>query len=548
LKDLVNNLSKPKREFCVGGPIPKEGYYALKDRPEVGKIIDKIEKGRYFVIYAARQTGKTSLILEVIEKSRDDDRYLPLYLTFQDFSDSLDEEEFYLRLAEMLLFDINVRLEEKGKESEILEHECHSQQSFVELLQNLHQQIPYHLCMFIDEFEGIPQKVLDGFLHTLRAIYLRKQTSEKYDILHSVGVIGVRSISQMTFARTSSPFNIHESISIPYFTGEQVKELLMQYSEETGEVFSEEVINFIADKTGGQPYLVNLVAKILTEEVKPYSENRPITLSDAETAYMKMLTMRGNTNLDSIRRRIREMKNQERLMSIITRGNVRYNPNDEILEELITFGIIHEKDGYCVISNPTYAHTIIYSYMPWNNGTPEEFFPEGYRPVIDTDGFIRPHKVIENFQYFLPKVDPKFYFPEETPLEIVPHYFLLGQFDILAYHVGGHARAEVHQGHKRMDIVVFEKKGKKTVIECKIWRGPAYQNEAREQIVDYLAHENLSSGYLVFFNHRENASYFFSTVDIFEKTIYEYIIPLPERLSYEINIDRMRHDYTRRMK
>jgi hypothetical protein len=168
--------------------------------------------------------------------------------------------------------------------------------------------------------------------------------------------------------------------------------------------------------------------------------------------------------------------------------------------------------------------------MPWNNGTPEEFFPEGYQTVVDSDGFIKPHRVIENFQYFLPKVDPKFYFPQETPLEIVPHYFLLGQFDILAYHVGGHARAEVHQGHKRMDIVVFEKSGRKTVIECKIWRGVAYQQEAREQLVDYLVHEGLSMGYLVFFNQSQQVSYLFSTVELLGKTINEYIIPLPQRL------------------
>jgi len=534
LKDLVNNLKKPKREFCVGGPIPKEGYYVLRGRPEIGKILDKIEKGRYFVIYAARQTGKTSLIQEVVGKLEDDDKYLPLYLTFQDFSDSLDEEAFYQLLAEMLLFEVEVRLEEKGKESEILEHECHSRQSFVKLLQNLHQQISYHLCMFIDEFEGIPQKVLDGFLHTLRAIYLRKQTSERYNIIHSAGVIGVRSISQMTFARTSSPFNIHESISISNFTTEQVKELLMQYSEETGEIFPEEVIEFVSDKTGGQPYLVNLVAKILTEEVKPYSGSRPITLSEAETAYMKMLTMRGNTNLDSIRKRIKNEEIKSRLISIIYKGDVEYNFDDEVLEELTTFGVIQEKDGYCVISNSAYAHTIINAYKPWDNGPIEQHFPNGFSTLFDPEGFIKPHPVIENFQYFLPQVDPRFYFPEGTPLEIVPHYFLLSQFNILSRHVGGHARAEVHQGHKRMDIVVFEKGGKKTVIECKIWRGPAYQDDAKEQLVDYLVHENLSSGYLVFFNHRENASYSFLKADVFGKAVYEYIIPLPERLSCEV--------------
>lgn len=534
MKELANKLKKPKREFCAGGPIPKEGYYALKERPEVGKILDKIEKGRYFVIYAARQTGKTSLIQEVVEKLKYDDKYLPSYLTFQDFSDSLNEEEFYQQLAEMFLFEISIGLEEKGKDIEILERECRSQQSFVKLLQNLHKKIPYNLCMFIDEFEGIPQKVLDGFLHTLRAIYLRKQRNERYNILHSVGVIGVHSISQMTFARTSSPFNIHESISISNFTTKQVSELLMQYAEETGEVFPEEVIEFTTDKTGGQPYLVNLIAKILTEEIKPYSEERPINLSDAETAYMKMLTMRGNTNLDSIRKRIKDERIKSKLLSIIYRGNIEYNINDEVLEELITLGIIQEENGYCVISNPAYAHTIINAYKPLNNGTIEQYFPDGLSPLFDSEGFIKPHPVIENFQYFLPQVDPKFYFPEGTPLEVVPHYFLLSQFNILSRHVGGHARAEVHQGQKRMDIVVFEKRGRKSVIECKIWRGAAYQDEARRQLVDYLVHEGLSSGYLVFFNHREDASYSFSMVDVSRKNVYEYIIPLPKRLSWEL--------------
>jgi AAA+ ATPase superfamily predicted ATPase len=546
LNNFDKHLSKPERNFCAGGPIPKEGYYVLRDRPEISEIVDKVEKGRYFVIYAPRQVGKTSLIQEVVQKLADDSEYLPLYLTFQDFGKNINEEEFYQQLARILLREIDIALREKGDSKnhrpEVEIGKCRSEWSFSELLETLHEQIPYHLCLFIDEFEDIPQDVLDGFLRTLRGIYLRKQRDESYNILHSVGVIGVRSISQMTFARTSSPFNIHESISISNFTTEQVRELLMQYSSETGEVFSEEVIEFIADKTGGQPYLVNVVAKILTTEIKPYTETRYITISDAENAYMKMLTMRGNSNLDSIRKRIREANNRKRLMSIITRGNVRYNPNDEILEELITFGIIQDKDGYCVISNPAYAHTIIYSYMPWNNGTPEEFFPEGYQPVVDVDGFIKPHPVIENFQYFLPKVDPippfpplkkegRGDFPQETPLEIVPHYFLLGQFDVLAYHVGGHARAEVHQGHKRMDIVVFEKGGRKTVIECKIWHGVAYQQEAREQLVDYLIHERLLLGYLVFFAQSQKSSYSFSTVEVFGKTVCEYIIPLPEKLS-----------------
>ncbi|MBM3241626.1 hypothetical protein FJZ31_35545 [Candidatus Poribacteria bacterium] len=531
MKDLATKLSKPKRKFCVGGPIPREGHYVLKDRPEISQIIEKVKEGKYFVIYAARQVGKTSLIQEVIHKLADDEKYLPLYLTFQGFDHSLSEEVFYRELSKILLSDIRIGLNSKKiEESELRVSECNSHLSFIEFLGELHRQIPYHLCVFIDEFEDIPQDVLDGFLRTLRGIYLRKQRSEVYNILHSVGVVGVHSISQMTFARTSSPFNIHEAISVENFTVEQVKELLMQYSEETGEFFPEEVISFIADKTGGQPYLVNLVAKILTTEVKPYTENRPIIIDDAEKAYMKMLTMRGNTNLDSIRKRIKNDAAKSRLIAIIYDGDVDYNLEDETLEELITLGIIGEKDGKCVISNPAYAHTIISAYRPWKNGPIELHFPEGFQPLFDEKGFIKPHPVIENFRYFLPQVDPKFYYPEGTPLEIIPHYFLLSQFNVLSRHNGGHARAEVHTGQKRMDIVVFEKSGRKTIIECKIWRGAAYQNEAREQLVDYLNHEGLSVGYLVFFDKNKGTAYVSSTVGLLGKTIYEYIIPLPERL------------------
>ncbi len=522
----------PQRDFCAGGPMPREGAYVLRNRPEISAILDKIQKGRYFVIYAARQVGKTSLIQEVVEALEPDETYLALYLQFQGLSPNLGEEQFYRYFARRLLRETAVRLKYKAiKTLQIQGDTCDSPIQLIHLLEEIAGQIPYRLCIFIDEFEGIPQTILDGFLQTLRGIYLSKQTDPTYNILHSVSVIGVHSISQMTFARTSSPFNVHESVEIANFTRAQVRHLLTQYSDETGDCFPDDVMDFIADKTGGQPYLVNLVAKILVTEIKPYTDERSVTLPDAEAAYMKMLNMRGNTNLDSIRRRIQSAAHRERLMAILTQGNIRYNLNDPILEELITFGVISDQGGYCGISNPAYAHTVITSYLPWRNGSTEEYFPNGYQQVIDSKGFINLHAVIEQFQYFLPKVDPAFYFPNQTPVEIVPHYFLFSQLEVLCAYTGGHVRTEVHQGSKRMDVVLFEKEGRQQVIECKIWRGPAYQQEGREQLVDYLAHEGLADGYLVFFAHAKKASYTFNPVDAGGKRLYEYIIPLPEKLS-----------------
>ncbi len=165
----------------------------------------------------------------------------------------------------------------------------------------------------------------------------------------------------------------------------------------------------------------------------------------------------------------------------------------------------------------------------------EEYFPDGHQQVIDADGFINLHTVIEQFQYFLPKVDPAFYFPNQTPVEIVPQYFLFSQLEVLCAYTGGHVCAEVHQGSKRMDLVLFETAGRKQVIEYKIWRGPAYRQNGRNQLADYLIHEGLAEGYLVFLAHGgKQATVLIKltwVVGAFTKSQFEYIITLPKRLS-----------------
>ena len=62
------------------------------------------------------------------------------------------------------------------------------------------------VVIIIDEFDGIPQTVLSDFLHSLREIYL----SDQNRCPHSVGIIGVKSIAQLNYDRSISPFNIQD--------------------------------------------------------------------------------------------------------------------------------------------------------------------------------------------------------------------------------------------------------------------------------------------------------------------------------------------------
>ena len=117
--------------------------------------------------------------------------------------------------------------------------------------------------LVIDEFDGIPRSVVSDFLYSLRHIYL----SGRHRCPHSVGIVGVKSITQLNYDRSISPFNIQDEFKLPNFTLEQVRELLSQYTDEVGQPFAPAVIESIHKQTAGQPVLVNRFAQILTEEM-----------------------------------------------------------------------------------------------------------------------------------------------------------------------------------------------------------------------------------------------------------------------------------------
>ena len=150
--------------------------------------------------------------------------------------------------------------------------------------------MPYHsnsqrVVLIIDEFDAIPPDAVRGFLHSLRYIYL-DQSSPRCP--YSVGIVGVKNITQLNYDRSISPFNIQDEFHLPNFTLAQVRELLEQYTNEVGQAFASEVIDSIYQQTAGQPFLVNRCAQILTEEMD-IPKNEPITMVHFSKAHTQLL-------------------------------------------------------------------------------------------------------------------------------------------------------------------------------------------------------------------------------------------------------------------
>jgi hypothetical protein len=71
------------------------------------------------------------------------------------------------------------------------------------------------------------------------------------DCPYSLGIVGVKSITQLNYDRSISPFNIQDDFAPPNFTLDQVRHLLEQYTAEVGQAFEEDVIKSIHWQTAG---------------------------------------------------------------------------------------------------------------------------------------------------------------------------------------------------------------------------------------------------------------------------------------------------------
>ena len=222
--------------------------------------------------------------------------------------------------------------------------------------------IPKKVVLIIDEFDAIPPDAVRGFLHSLRYIYL-DQSSPRCP--YSVSIVGVKNITQLNFDQSITSFNIQDEFHLSNFTRSQVHELLDQYTDEVGQVFAPEVITAIHKQTAGQPFLVNRCARILTEELG-VPKNEPITMAHFSKAHTQLLEER-NPNIEYLLTNIRrDPRFENLLMRIISyeRG-VRLNIDNEIIDELLTYGIITEQtDRMCGIANPIYQHHIQQNFKP----------------------------------------------------------------------------------------------------------------------------------------------------------------------------------------
>ena len=533
------------RCFGTYGRVRPEQHYVVPRTAETADFINRVKVGRYIVLFAPRQTGKTTFFRLALDALvTEDPSYFPIQLDFQTMRNA-DPPTFYEHLHYMIYRHIEYVFQKRGgTPSEMLTQFLENTRltdhiSMVKFFENLaslldsdsHKQVQAfkRVVLLIDEFDGIPQTVVSDFLYALRQIYL----SDELQCPYSVGIVGVKSIRQLDYDRSVSPFNIQDEFRLPNFTREQVTELFDQYTDEAGQAFAPAVIEALHKQTAGQPFLVNRCAQILTEELDiPKTET--ITVEHFAKAHKRLLR-EGNTNIDHLRNNVRRDPRFEKLLLQIAsyESGVLFNSDDALMNELVTYGVIAEgQDGMCEIVNPIYQHRILQIFKPTFNGLENVYFPEEtgmhFIDYLTPTGQLEMESLLDNFQAFIARAGFRILQVPDTPQEYVGQHLLYTYLDHFVHVVGAHMFLEVQTGRGRMDLLIVHNQ-RKHIVETKIWEGDRYYQAGKKQLAAYMKLEAAVEGYYVVFDHRQHPEARVETERIDGVEIRSYVIPVVQK-------------------
>jgi hypothetical protein len=464
---------------------------------------EKVRKGRYFTLFAPRQTGKTTyfqLLLEAVKA----ENFIPIWISFEKLK-TVTKDRFYQ--------DLNNQLHKRLAEHQIkLEYTIQDQIDLVELFEKIKTK---SIVLVIDEFEGIPDVVLNEMMHTFRQMYHQKQDHA----LHSLILVGVSTIAELVTSG-ASPFNIAEELQVSYFTQAEVNQLIEQYVSESGQQFDPEVIKAIYDNTKGQPGLVCALISHLLKKVT----NRPIIMADFLVTLDYFLKSKYNKNILNIVQKAEEKKTfMYRLL--FGESAIDFNIYTKDIAYLHANGVIENIEGHVGILVPLYSKCIITAFRPVSNGETRHYglkVNESFEAYLK-DGGLNIHALLNKYRQYVRRRGFKA-FDTEKLKEGAWHYSLDGFISFFIEALEGHTFIEVPSGAGRTDILIVYQT-KRYLIETKVFSNNTLLKKGKGQLAEYLTSEGLEEGYYVVFSslHTEEDTLYFED-SIQGKQIYTYII------------------------
>lgn len=353
--------------FNTGGPCTPEDHYMLPatQRLEAFGVERLIRQKQYFVVHAPRQVGKTTAMHELAKELTASGNYISIVLSMETGAAFRDDP----RKAEQAIMS-NWRISIVTQ----LAPKFHPPSWSVEgsggslignYLSEWSLSADRPLVIFLDEIDALENDVLISVLRQLRSGYLNRPKG----FPSSLALIGLRDVRDYKVRDykvasggsqrlgTPSPFNIAvRSITLRNFTEDEVKTLLTQHTEETGQIITDEALACVFYLSQGQPWLVNSLARLCVEELEEDLQ-KPILREHVDEA-KEILIQRRQVHLDQLTDKLQTQRVRSVIEPILAGNSLDDIPFDDI-EYVTDLGLVQRINGHTVsIANPIYKEII----------------------------------------------------------------------------------------------------------------------------------------------------------------------------------------------
>ena len=489
-------------------------------RFDLDDILMYIRQKRYFVLHAPRQTGKTSCMLALRDYLNAADDYIAVYANVEGGQASRNDvqsvvkstvdtlaEQFRGVLKSDLPLEIRREVQDVGKDSMLATY-----------LRRLSEALPKPIVLILDEIDALVGDSLVSILRQLRSGYADRPKSFPQTVI-LCGVRDVRDyrivLSNQDIVTGGSAFNIKtESLRLGNFSKEEIHELYMQHTDETGQKFDEACFPLVWDATEGQPWLVNALAREATWSMKENRDRSVVITPEIMYRAQENLIYRRDTHIDILIDKLNEPRVKRVIEPIQSNSDEPVEalvPSDDI-QYVEDMGLIKRERAKTIrIANGIYRE-IIPRELTWSTQQMMAQQPQWYQ---NADNSINMEKLLLEFQQFFRENSDawigKFDYAEAGP------QLLLQCFLQRIVNGGGYIDREYGLGRKRTDLLVrkplTEGYGgpiQRIVLELKIKRGAIEKviEDGLRQTSEYMDTVGcVDEGHLIIFDRSKEKSW-----------------------------------------
>ncbi len=561
------------KEFNITGTCIPERHYMVDTSKKIQKIINLIDRGKYFTINRPRQFGKTTTLSQLYHTLKQNLNYIVLRTSFEGIGDESFESPQSVSIA--FLEQIKKALKVYPAEGKYLLDftiSYNKPTNFTELsnyITDLVNQSNRKIVLMIDEVDKASNhNIFLNFLGMLRNKYLNAADGMD-QTFHSVILAGVHDIKNIKkkiissgkeqaypIPTYNSPWNIAADFDIDMsFSADEIETMLTDYVRNWGEgivtrasssqtegfdqdgrstIYNKTSLNVgiypddrqlitslskeIHKYTSGYPFLVSKICKLIDEKL-----DKDWSIEGIQNA-INLLLVEQNTLFDDL---IKNIENNpelsELLFSIMVEEEyLDYNIDNPIIQTGTMYGIFKCSEEKEVVLHNKIFELRIYAYLISKQQTLGLSLKKyNYRKnFIDKDGSIDMERLLLKFQQF---VKETYSYKDETFYERHGRLLLIA-FVKPIINGEGFYYIEPQQSYERRSDMIITFNKKEYILEFKLWYGQKYHEEGLKQLASYLDSRSHSTGYLVAFNFNKNKEFTNQWNEVDGKKIFEVIV------------------------